>query len=62
MPQRDWHVNQPAQLTKVPQTLQAIQKDFNASQPGGKRVSLADLITLSGCGAIKKAAKGPDTL
>src|SRR5262245_56542498 len=58
MPQRDWHVNQPAQLGKVLQTLQAIQKDFNASQSGGKKVSLADLIIVGGCVAIEKAAKG----
>jgi catalase-peroxidase len=56
-PQRDWDVNQPAQLAEVLQTLEAIQKDFNASQPGGKRVSLADLIVLGGCAAIEKAAK-----
>jgi catalase-peroxidase len=55
-PQKDWDVNQPAQLAKVLQELQAIQKDFNAS-PVGKRVSLADLIVLGGCAAIEKAAK-----
>src|SRR6202023_3568470 len=54
-PQKDWDVNQPAQLAEVLQTLEAIQKDFNASQPGGKRVSLADLIVLGGCAAIEKA-------
>ena len=56
-PQKDWEVNQPAQLAKVLQTLEAIQKDFNASQSGGKKVSLADLIVLGGCAAIEKAAK-----
>jgi len=56
-PQKDWDVNQPAQLAKVLQTLEAIQKEFNASQFGGKKVSLADLIVLGGCAAIEKAAK-----
>ena len=56
-PQKDWDVNQPAQLAKVLQTLEAIQKEFNASQSGGKKVSLADLIVLGGCVAIEKAAK-----
>jgi catalase-peroxidase len=57
-PQKDWDVNQPAQLAKVLQKLEAIQKEFNASQSGGKKVSLADLIVLGGCAAIEKAAKG----
>ena len=57
-PQKDWDANQPAQLAKVLQTLEAIQKEFNASQSGGKKVSLADLIVLSGSAAIEKAAKG----
>jgi catalase-peroxidase len=56
-PQKDWNVNQPAQLAKVLQTLEAIQKEFNASQPGGKKVSLGDLIVLGGSAAIEKAAK-----
>jgi len=56
-PQKDWDVNQPAQLAKVLQTLETIQKEFNASQSGGKEVSLADLIVLGGCAAIEKAAK-----
>ena len=56
-PQKDWDVNQPAQLAKVLQKLEAIQKEFNASQSGGKKVSLADLIVLGGCAAIEKAAK-----
>ena len=56
-PQKDWEVNQPAQLTTVLQKLEAIQKEFNASATGGKKVSLADLIVLGGCAAIEKAAK-----
>src|SRR5262249_6708098 len=56
-PQKDWEVNQPAELAKILQTLEAIQKDFNASQSGGKKVSLADLIVLGGGAAIEKAAK-----
>ncbi len=56
-PQKDWEVNQPAQLAKVLQKLEAIQKDFNASQSGGKKVSLADLIVLGGSAAVEKAAK-----
>jgi catalase-peroxidase len=56
-PQKDWDVNQPAQLATVLQTLEAIQKEFNASQSGGKKVSLADLIVLGGSAAIEKAAK-----
>jgi catalase-peroxidase len=56
-PQKDWDVNQPAQLAKVLQRLEAIHKDFNASQSGGKKVSLADLIVLGGCAAIERAAK-----
>jgi catalase-peroxidase len=57
-PQKDWEVNQPAQLAKVLQTLEAIQKDFNGSKARGKKkISLADLIVLGGCAAIEKAAK-----
>jgi catalase-peroxidase len=56
-PQKDWEVNQPAQLQTVLQALEAIQKDFNSAQSGGKRVSLADLIVLGGCAAIEQAAK-----
>jgi len=56
-PQKDWKVNQPAELAKVLQKLEAIQKEFNASQSGGKKVSLADLIVLGGDLAIEKAAK-----
>jgi catalase-peroxidase len=57
-PQKDWDVNQPAQLAKVLQTLAAIHKEFNTSRSGEKKVSLADLIVLGGCAAIEKAAKG----
>jgi catalase-peroxidase len=57
-PQKDWEVNQPAQLQEVLPTLEAIQRDFNASQTGGKKVSVADLIVLGGSAAIEKAAKG----
>ena len=57
-PQKDWDVNQPASLAKVLKTLEAIQKGFNSSQPGGKKkVSLADLIVLGGCAAVDEAAK-----
>jgi catalase-peroxidase len=56
-PQKDWEINQPAQLKTVLQKLEAIQKDFNASQSGGKKVSLADLIVLGGSAAVEKAAK-----
>jgi catalase-peroxidase len=56
-PQKDWEANQPAELAKVLQKLEAIQKDFNRSQSGGKKVSLADLIVLGGCAAVEEAAK-----
>jgi catalase-peroxidase len=56
-PQKYWAVNNPAQLSKVVDTLEAIQKDFNANATGGKQVSLADLIVLAGAAAIEKAAK-----
>jgi catalase-peroxidase len=56
-PQKNWEVNQPAALAKVLQTLEGIQKDFNSSQSGGKKVSLADLIVLGGCAAVEQAAK-----
>jgi catalase-peroxidase len=55
-PQKDWQANQPAQLKTVLQKLEAIQRDFNASAGGGKKVSLADLIVLGGSAAIEKAA------
>jgi catalase-peroxidase len=56
-PQKDWEVNQPAQLAKVLHKLEAIQKQFNTSKSGGKKVSLADLIVLGGSAAIEQAAK-----
>jgi catalase-peroxidase len=56
-PQKDWEVNHPKQLTTVLAKLDAIQKEFNGSAAGGKKVSLADLIVLCGCAAIEKAAK-----
>ena len=56
-PQKDWDVNQPEQLAKVLQSLEGIQKAFNSAQPGGKKVSLADLIVLGGCAAVERAAK-----
>jgi catalase-peroxidase len=56
-PQKDWEVNQPAALAKALQTLEGIQKGFNSSQSGGKKVSLADLIVLGGCAAVEEAAK-----
>jgi len=55
-PQKDWEVNQPAQLAKVLSQLEAIQAEFNASAAGGKKISLADLIVLAGCAAIERAA------
>jgi catalase-peroxidase len=56
-PQRFWEVNEPAELTKVLDALEAIQKEFNDAQAGGKKVSLADLIVLGGCAAVEEAAK-----
>lgn len=56
-PQKYWAVNNPAQLGKVLDTLEKIQKDFNAAQSGGKKVSLADIIVLAGCAGVEKAAK-----
>jgi len=56
-PQKDWEVNQPAQLKTVLQTLERIQKEFNSAQSGGEMVSLADLIVLGGCAGIEQAAK-----
>ena len=56
-PQKDWEVNQPAQLATVLATLEEIQKGFNRAQSGGKQVSLADLIVLGGCAAVEQAAK-----
>ncbi len=56
-PQKDWEVNNPAELSKALQTFEKIQQDFNRSQSGGKKVSLADLIVLGGCAAVEQAAK-----
>ncbi len=56
-PQRDWAVNNPAELATVLQTLEQIQQDFNVAQSGGTRVSLADLIVLGGCAAVEQAAR-----
>jgi catalase-peroxidase len=56
-PQKDWEVNQPAQLAKVLKTLEGIQSEFNSTQSGSKKVSLADLIILGGCAGVEEAAK-----
>ena len=56
-PQKDWAVNQPTELAKVLAALEVIQREFNAAQTGGKKVSLADLIVLGGCAAVEAAAK-----
>jgi catalase-peroxidase len=56
-PQKDWEVNQPAELATVLPTLERIQQDFNRSQTGGRAVSLADVIVLGGCAAVEQAAK-----
>jgi catalase-peroxidase len=56
-PQRDWEVNDPAELAKVIKTLEGVQADFNRAQTGGKKVSLADLVVLGGAAAIERAAK-----
>jgi catalase-peroxidase len=56
-PQKDWEANQPSALAKTLASLEAIQKEFNASASGGKKVSLADLIVLGGCAAVEEAAK-----
>jgi catalase-peroxidase len=56
-PQKDWEVNQPAQLAKVLSALEGIQQEFNSAQKKGQRVSLADLIVLGGCAAVEAAAK-----
>ncbi len=56
-PQKDWEVNQPAQLKNVLGALESVQKNFNEAQIDGKKVSLADLIVLAGCAAVEKAAK-----
>ncbi|BAX81287.1 catalase/peroxidase HPI [Labilibaculum antarcticum] len=56
-PQKDWAANNPTQLAKVVKKLEKIQDEFNGSQVGGKKISLADLIVLAGCAAVEKAAK-----
>jgi catalase-peroxidase len=56
-PQKDWEVNEPAQLAQALEALEAIQKEFNDAQSGGKKISLADLIVLGGCAAVEQAAK-----
>jgi len=56
-PQKDWEVNQPAELAGVLQKLAAVQREFNGAQPGGRKVSLADLIVLGGCAAVEEAAR-----
>ena len=56
-PQKDWAVNQPAQLAKVLKVLEGIQAEFNSRRAGGKKVSLADLIVLAGGAAVEQAAK-----
>ena len=56
-PQKDWEANDPAALAKALQALEGIQQDFNGSQSGGKKVSLADLIVLGGCAAVEEAAR-----
>src|SRR5262249_3157914 len=56
-PQKDWEVNQPAELAKALGTLEKIQKEFNSAQSGKKKVSLADVIVLGGCAAVEAAAK-----
>jgi len=56
-PQKDWEVNQPAQLARVLKALEVIQKEFNSSQAGEKKVSLADLIVIGGCAGVEQAAK-----
>ena len=56
-PQKDWPVNQPDQLAKVLKALEGVQKEFNAAQSGGKKVSLADVIVLGGCAGVEQAAK-----
>ncbi len=59
-PQKDWEVNNPAQLAKVLDVLEGVQSDFNGAQSGGKIISLADLVVLGGCAGIEQAAKNAD--
>ena len=56
-PQKDWEVNEPARLAKVLKVLEGIQSGFNMAQPGGKKVSLADIIVLAGCAGVEEAAR-----
>jgi catalase-peroxidase len=56
-PQKDWEANQPQQLAKVLETLDAVRSEFNSAQSGGKKVSLADMIVLAGCAGVEQAAK-----
>jgi catalase-peroxidase len=56
-PQKEWAVNQPTQLAKVLRTLEGLREEFNGAQPGGKKISLADLIVLAGSAGVEKAAK-----
>jgi catalase-peroxidase len=56
-PQKDWPVNQPAELAKVLKTLEGVRSEFNEAASGGKKISLADLIVLAGCAAVEQAAK-----
>ncbi len=56
-PQKDWEVNQPAQLAEVLKTLEGVQTAFNSAQSGGKKISMADLIVLAGCAGVERAAK-----
>jgi catalase-peroxidase len=56
-PQKDWEINEPAELGAALQTLERVQQDFNSSRAGGRQVSLADLIVLGGCAAVEQAAK-----
>jgi catalase-peroxidase len=60
-PQKDWAANNPAQLKKVLEKLESIQKEFNNAQTSGKKISMADLIVLAGCTAVEKAAKDAGT-
>jgi catalase-peroxidase len=61
-PQRNWEVNKPAELAKVLRAIEQAQQDFNGSQSGGKKVSLADLIILSGARPSSKRRRAPDSL
>ena len=56
-PQKDWEINQPAQLAKTLETLEGIRSEFNSALPGGRKISLADLIVLAGCAGVEQAAK-----